>query len=195
MSTSISAASDSTKRQPPLILALDLATTTGYAIGLPGDVPRCGTAHFAGPNGASINAIFANALTFFSGFLKQEPRPVSLILEAMLPPEAMKGETSRRTRDLLAGLHGIVRATAHCRGIFEISDVGVLAVRRHFCGDQRANKADVLERCKILGWRPTNHNEADAAACWHFACSLVRPEVAIQCSPLFYGKRPMRVSA
>jgi hypothetical protein len=177
------------------ILALDLATVTGWARGAPGDIPRCGTVRFASGEGASNNAIFANALTWCSTFLKQEPRPVSIILEAMLPPQAMKGETNRKTRDLLAGLHGIVRAVAHCRGIYEISDVSVLAVRRHFCGDQQAKKHDVIERCQLFGWDVGNHNAADAAACWHFACSLVRPELAMQCSPLFYGKRPMRVSA
>jgi len=177
------------------ILALDLATTTGWARGEPGSVPTCGTAHFAGPNGASINAIFANALSFFSVFLKQEPRPTSLILEAMLPPEAMKGETSRRTRDLLAGLHGIVRAAAHSRGIYEISDVSVLVVRKHFCGSARATKGDVFERCRVMGFNVRDHNQSDACATWHFACSLVKPELAIQCSPLFYGKRPMRITA
>jgi hypothetical protein len=175
-----------------IIVGLDLATTTGWARGAPGEIPRCGIVRFAGSEGASNNAIFANALKWFSEFLKDEPRPTSIILEAMLPIEALKGETSRQTRDLLAGLHGIVRAVGHCRGVYEIADVSVLAVRQHFCGKRTAKKEDVLERCRTLGWDAGNHNAADACATWHFACSLVRPEVALQVSPLF-GKRPMRV--
>src|SRR5262252_3921959 len=176
------------------ILALDIATSTGWAFGKPGEIPACGTVHFASDDGASNDAIFANALTWFSGFLKPQPRPTSLILEALLPPAAMKGETSRQTRDLLGGLHGVIRGVAHARGIYEISDVSVLAVRKHFCGDQRAKKEDVFERCRILGWPVKTRDEADAAATWHFACSIVRPEVGVEVTPLFYGKRPMRVS-
>jgi len=182
------------RKQDPLILGLDLATVSGWCLGRPGDIPVCGTVRFASDEGASNDAIFANALTWFSGFLKPEPRPTSLILEALLPPAAMKGETSRQTRDLLGGLHGVIRAVAHARGIYEISDVSVLAVRRHFCGDQRAKKDEVYERCHILGWPVKTRDEADAAATWHFACSIVRPEVGVEVTPLFYGKRPMRVS-
>jgi len=177
------------------ILALDLATTTGFARGAPGSMPVCGFIDFA-PHGASENAVFGNALTWLSGYLLVHPRPTSIILEAMLPPEALKGATSRATRDRLAGLHGIVRSVAHCRGVYEISTVSVQSVRQHFCGNRLAKKDAVLERCRILGWDvKANHNAADAAATWHFACSLIDPKLALQVTPLFYGKRPMRISA
>src|SRR5262252_45670 len=100
------------------ILALDLATTTGWCRGAPGSIPKCGTERVAKYDGASHNAIFANALTFFAFFLTVDPRPTSIIIEALLPPQAMLGETSRKTRDLLAGLHGVVRGVAHSRGIY-----------------------------------------------------------------------------
>src|SRR5262245_28739568 len=102
------------------ILALDIATTTGWCRGAPGAVPTCGSICF-GDEDTSANAIFAKALTWCSRFFADEPRVNSIILEAMLPPTAMHGQTNRATRDRLAGLHGIVRAVAHLRGVYEIS--------------------------------------------------------------------------
>jgi hypothetical protein len=174
------------------ILALDLATTTGFCIGAPGEMPRCGSVRF-GNSETSADAVFAHGLKWFSEFLRPEPRPSSIILEAMLPLTAMKGETSTATRDRLAGLHGVVRAVAHLRGIYEISEVGVLVVRKHFCGSRGCGKHAVYEKCRALHYPVHDLDAADACATWHFACSLIKPEIALEVSPLF-GKRPMRIS-
>jgi hypothetical protein len=166
-----------------IILGLDLATTTGWAIGAPGETPRCGSLRFGKPDSSS-DAIFADALRWLSEFLRSE-RPDSIMLEAMLPPQAMKGETSRATRDRLAGLHGVVRGVAHCRGIYDIGTVSTLTARHHFCGARSADKSDVHDKCRALGWPANDHNAADACAVWSFACGLVAPESALLVSPLF----------
>lgn len=178
----------------PLILALDLATVSGWARGpANAEAPECGIVRFGAPD-ASAGAIFGAALAWFSDFLKPEPRPDIIVLEAMLPPQALKGETSRATRDRLAGLHGIIRAVANCRGIFDVSEVSVLTVRKHFCGKSNAGKEGVWRVCRSLGWPVNDLNASDAAAIWSFACGLVRPQSALRVTPLF-GKRPMRISA
>jgi hypothetical protein len=169
------------------ILALDLATMTGYARGLVRGVPDCGTVNFAGRDGASDNAIFGNCLQWLSGVLQPEPRPSLIIVEEMLPPQAMQGETNTAARDRLAGLHGIVRAVAYCRGIYDIKTVSVLAVRKHFCGTSRAGKDGVREQCQRLGWPVTDHNSADAAAVWDYGCALFDPTIGIARTPLFRG--------
>jgi hypothetical protein len=176
-----------------LILGLDIATVTGYAIGAPGTVPRCGYIRF-GEATASANSIFGAALSWFSDFLKEEPRPTMIMLESMLPMAAMKGETHRQTRDRLAGLHGVLRAVAFCRGIHDIGEIGVIAVRQHFCGAANAGKHGVYERCRMLGWPVNDLNASDAAAIWSYACGIVRPDTAISVTPLFHG-RPYRVTA
>jgi hypothetical protein len=180
-----------------LILALDLATTTGFALGAPGEIPSCGVVSF-GDADSSSDAVFANALKWFSEFLKAEPRPAQIILEAMLPPQALKGETNRAARDRLAGLHGIIRGVAHLRGVYDVGQVSVLSVRGHFLGNQRKmSKQMVFDKCKMLGWPVTDLNTSDACATWHYACALIRPETALAVTPLFgtYGKRTYRVSA
>src|SRR5262249_28295699 len=150
---------------------------------------------FAKSADSSDNAIFANALAWFSTLLEPQPRPTMLMIEAMLPPEAMKGATSRMARDRLAGLHGIARAVAHLRGVYDIATVSVGDVRGHFIGQRglkrEAAKGAVIERCRALGWIAADDEDADAAdalATWSFACGIVRPETALRVSPLFNPK-------
>ena len=43
------------------------------------------------------------------------------MIEALLPPQAMKGETTRMTRDRLCGLNAIILRVAHNAGVGEIA--------------------------------------------------------------------------
>ena len=168
------------------IIAFDIATVTGWARGRVGGVPTSGTVAFARSTGASHNAIFGNALRTFAQMLEPEPRPEALVMEALLPAEVL---SNAETRNLLAGLQGICRGVAHMRGIYNIGTVNVGDVRKHFineraCPRDRA-KRETIARCKALGWAVIDDNAADALACWHFACSLIKPELALETSPLF----------
>ena len=118
------------------ILAIDLATTAGYASGKLGDAaPVCGSITFRG-NGANFSdGVFSAAMEWLHDLIAGEP-PDILILEKMLPPDAMKTRTSRAVRDRLAGLHGVVRAVAHRQGVGEISEASVGDVRAHFLGER-----------------------------------------------------------
>lgn len=172
------------------ILALDIATVCGFARGRVGEMPTAGSICFG--KDCSENVVFAKAIGWFSNFLAPLPRPDVLILEAMLPGGAVKDATNIKTRDRLAGLHAIVRGVAHIRGIYDISVVDVGVVRTHFIGTRSlkrdAAKREVLEKCRRLGFPAADHNAGDALACWHFACSLIKPELALQTSPLFYRR-------
>lgn len=177
------------------ILALDIATTCGFARGRVGEVPTSGSISFTKRAGSSDNAVFANALAWLSDLLEPQPRPDMLVVEALLPPTAMKGHTSRAVRDRLAGLHGIVRAVAHLRGIYRITEAKVSDVRGHFINDRAckriAAKRETIEKCRALGWPCDNDNAADALATWSYACGLIDPQTALQVSPLF--NRQLRV--
>ena len=178
-----------------LILALDLATRTGFARGRVGELPISGSINF-GRNGSSRNrtggAIFAAALRWVSQELEPQPRPDLLIMEAMLPPDAVRGSTSRALRDRLAGLQGIMKGVAHLRGIGEIAEATVGDIRGHFIGDRSLKrdhaKRTVMERCRALGWQCNDDNAGDALALWSYACALIDPKWALQVSPLFNHK-------
>lgn len=175
----------------PLILSLDIATVTGWAKGRVGDMPIGGSIRF-GKRDASNNAIFAHALSWVSRELEPTPRPDILIIESMLSPDAKIGFTNRDTRDRLAGLHGVVRAVAHLRGVYDISEAGVSQVRAHFIGHSNlkrdAAKMLVMERCVELGWSACDNNAGDAFALWSYAAGLIDPEWALHLSPLFNRK-------
>jgi hypothetical protein len=176
----------------PDILALDLATVSGFARGVVGEAPRAAGSIRFGREDASSPAVFAHALQWIAAMLEPKPRPDVLILEAMLPPGAAAGATNRDTRNRLAGLHGIIRGVAHLRGIYNISEASVGDIRAHFIGSRilkrKAAKAEVLMRCRQLGWPANDDNAADALALWSFACSLIDPQLAVRPVPMFNTK-------
>lgn len=171
------------------ILAVDLATMTGWARGCVGDeAPTFGTARFYSPD---QNETFALGLQWITDMVRENP-PQMLMLEAMLPPGAMTNKTSRQVRDRLAGLHGVIRASAKRWGVAEISTASVGNVRRHFIGrgdlKRVPAKQEVVTRCRMLGWDVANDNEGDACAIWSFAVSLIDPKQGLRVSPLFNKK-------
>jgi hypothetical protein len=170
-----------------LILALDVATRCGFARGEVGAVPSSGSVAFGG--GGNDRAVFAAALSWLSELLEPRPRPDWVILEALLPGGAMKGETQRATRDRLAGLRGVMLAVAQCRGIKRVSEADVADVRSHFISTRKlkraAAKAEVLRTCARLGWAVADDDAGDACALWSYACAQIDPTHGIRVSPLF----------
>ena len=171
------------------ILAIDLATRTGWARGHVGAHPRWGSVKF-GTSTDHNNEIFAQCMRWITQVL-QAQKPDVLILEALLPPIAMSkvNATSAAALGRLSGLNAIVRATAHNMGVGEIAEASVGDIRAHFIGTRRMVRFDakraVMDRCKRLGWNVEDDNEADSLALWHYACSLIDPKLALNVTPLF----------
>jgi hypothetical protein len=172
----------------PLVLGLDIATTLGWARGcVDAPAPTCGTIRF-GKVSTSVPEIFGNAIRWAEAYIGGS-KPDILVVEGLLPPQAMLGETSRAVRDRLCGLHGIILGVAHNAGVGEIVTASVGDVRNHFLGRRDLKriqaKAAVMEKCKSLGWTVADDNQGDAAATWSFACALIDPKLALRGSPLF----------
>lgn len=170
------------------VLALDVATTLGWARGPigPGG-PRCGSIRFGKP-GASQLAICGHALEWAIDTIKP-PLPDVVAIEDLLPPHVTRGK-SNVDHDLLAHLHGIIMGVCFMRGLFKVHKYPVQSIRAHFIdlgscarGEQ---KLMVQRKCKSLGWlEAADDDAADACACWSYACGLIDPEQAIRVSPLF----------
>jgi hypothetical protein len=174
-------------RPRPLILALDIATRTGWALGELGAVPNSGSIRF-GNQSTDSDVIFKAGLDWAEGFVKKL-RPDLVIYEAMLPPLAKLGVTSAAVRDRLAGLQGIMRAVSRRYEVALILDCSVGDVRQHFIGDRRlkreAAKREVLRRCAQLGWTACDDNAGDALAIWSYASGIIDPVSALKTTPLF----------
>lgn len=172
----------------PLVLGLDVATCLGWARGhVDAVAPSCGTIRF-GTTRTSAPEIFGLAIRWAEAYIGGT-KPDILVIEALLPPDAMHGETSKAVRDRLCGLHGIMLGVAHNSDVGEIVTANVGDVRNHFIGIRslkRAQaKAAVMAKCQVLGWSVADDNQGDAAAAWSYACALIDPKLALRGSPLF----------
>jgi hypothetical protein len=170
------------------ILALDIATTCGFARGPVGAcAPRCGSVRFSKP-GASQNAICGRALEWIIDTLTP-PLPDIVAIEDLLPPHVTRGK-SNEDHDLLAHLHGIVMGVCFMRGVFKVHKYAVGRVRAHFIDLKSCRRGEaklmVQERCKSLGWLDqADGDAADAAAVWSFQAALLDPNHIVRISPLF----------
>jgi crossover junction endodeoxyribonuclease RuvC len=171
------------------VLALDLATLAGWAVGEPGAEPAHGSVRFASV-GASHEAIFASAHKWMvEQMVLHEPEMV--IWESPLPTSFRQGRSTVDTTSLLYGLPAVVGTVAYLGGVYNIRKADTKDVRLHFigCNPKRAKAKPMVKRqCRAMGWEVDDDNEADALATWHYMCSLLEPKLALRPTPLF-GRR------
>ena len=180
------------------ILALDLAINTGWSLGRLGDhVPAFGSIRF-GAVECSHEARFAHALEWTSDFLKRHHNDVDVVvfeqpLHFGLRRSNGKSASGPGNDEISYGLAAIVQAVAHLRGVYDVRQARVIDIRRFFLGDnpkRNIAKRETVGRCKALGIKVEDDNQADAIALWFFQCAQMRPELGLRTSPLFAGAAP-----
>lgn len=160
------------------VLALDLASRTGWACDGPPDARGA-----ARPVGGSFDLRGSEYGDRYVDLrdriveLIQLHRPTAGVFEAPLPfaggsSFAGAAATSQTVR-LLLGFAAIAEETMTRAGL-EVFEVNVQQVRKHFCGDPRAKKDDVMRVCRSMGWLPCDDNAADAMAAWDLARAGLR---------------------
>lgn len=176
------------RRKPCRILALDIATTAGFAHGDVNDNPIYGSIRF-GTRETPDAAVFAAAMRWATLMFQRSPMPDLLLLEALLPPTAKVGQTTAATRDRLCGLQAIVLGCAAHFGCPRIEMVPVRSIRKHFINDgalpRDEAKRATIRMCRMLGWHAADDNQADALALWSYGRGLAVPELALATTPLF----------
>lgn len=152
------------------ILALDIASTTGWAEGLPGERPVCGSIKFKGKQHdrmAEMLIFLGNRLSAF--------RYRMVIFESPLDPRWMGKATNFATTRLLLGLFGVAEAVAIRTG-HTPREASVSDVRLHMlgCRPKAADaKAMVMGKARELGFPDVGHDAADALMLWHYARDLI----------------------
>ena len=165
------------------ILALDLATRTGWARGRPGETPTFGRVLLHGDAPQRYRELRA----WLTPQLNDVDR---VIYESAAVPMLMMGRTNTDAIRFLIGCCEHVEEL--CHGVVDLYEARVSAVRVHFIGrnmKREAAKARTRERCVGLGWAVTNDDEADACALWSYAVCMARPDLAHTHSPLWRPKR------
>ena len=158
------------------ILALDIATTVGIAVGDASGNPTAWS-ETLGKKGQD-DLLFSRSLVLTSKLIEQH-KPDLIAYEG-----AVGGD---RTSHYLVGIIACIRGCATNRGI-PLLGCNIGAIRKHFIGQHitsaqykhlrkgaakataRADaKAAVQRQCKVLGWQADNEDAADACAVWSFA--------------------------
>lgn len=166
------------------VLALDLATVTGWAYGQPGEKPTCGHERFA-KQGEERPTAYRTFRLWLDLFCSARP-PTVIVYESPAVPAFLGGKTNINTTKLLFGLCENLEEWAWQK--FELREASVAQVRAHFIGrNLKSNIAKELTvaRCRERGWTVATPDEADACALWDYQCAFLRPDLAALHTPLF----------
>jgi hypothetical protein len=171
------------------VLALDLATTTGWAHGAPGSAPACGHIRFTkqGSTRAQTYRVFRKWLDDEWGV--RDHIPEVIVYESPAVPSFLGGRTNIETTRLLFGL--AEHLEEWCYGKTELHEATTSQVRCHFLGQNlkaKIAKPLTLERCRDFGWEVATEDEADAAALWDYTQCWLNPQLAYKTTPLFRKK-------
>jgi crossover junction endodeoxyribonuclease RuvC len=155
-----------------LIVALDLATATGWCSGQSDGEPRYGTLTL--PSTGSDIGRFALAFhEWLDAFLAVE-RPDTVVFEA---PILTGGKTSIDTARKLLGLAYHTELICAMRSI-RVREANLMTVKKNFAGHGRADKDTMQHVARKYGWRPTDEHQADALAVWASAVQTMAPKDA-----------------
>jgi hypothetical protein len=189
------------------LFALDVATTTGFAYGMPGARPSWG--HFrSGRRGAASGEV----LSAFSLWLAERClawRPHWIVFEAPYIPRTAPARIRTATGHIIAtvpavtppidinvlrrliAMCGLVEMIAHDHRI-HCREAAANVICRHFTGrgswGSRANKKAATQKmCGVYGWPGVSEDEADALALWVYAEAVLFPKASVQrgAGPLF----------
>lgn len=148
-----------------IVLALDVATKTGWCVDGPATCPpRAGVFALTGGADGIGRACYRFSEWLCQMFATWKPEVVSFEAPLMGGHGVVMNANTAR---LLISLCGHVESCAHGYGIRCLEE-HVQSVRKSFLGHGRPDnpKKAVVERCKLLGWSVTDHNAADAVALW-----------------------------
>lgn len=170
------------------VLALDLATVTGCAVGEPNGVPVAWSVDLGTKK--SEDDRYAAALRLTHDLItKHSPSHIAV--------EAPVG--GPKTSHYLVGLFACVRGCARARGV-PLEHYSIASIRKHFVGKnltvkdypglksgqaKRAIKDTVIARCRQIGLDPEDDNCADAFALLDYALAQHRLHQSIPAGGLF----------
>ncbi|WDR03648.1 hypothetical protein PSQ19_06140 [Devosia algicola] len=178
------------------ILALDVsATATGWAYGLPGDLPISGVERF-GREGSTADETFVRAVVWLNGQLSVL-NPAIVAMEAPILTSG-GGFTNPHTADLLQGIIHVFRFAVKARMPGRAHLIASSTARKTFTGHGRygkgAAKPAVQAEAVRRGWltlESMDPDKADALAVWCHMAAQQLPELSFNQPKT---KRPARVA-
>ena len=169
------------------ILALDLATVTGFAFGKPGERPRSGQVRFGSKDGSGRARCYREYREWLGDMMKGA-RFDLVVFESPSMNVMHVGKTNIETLKKLVGF------TEHTEEFFydttvDLREANIASVRQFFLGSVRYKREEAkrltIEKCREYGWDVEGDNAADACALWAYQVSCLRPEIGQAMTPLF----------
>lgn len=166
-----------------MIMALDLATQTGFCIGPAdtGEIPTLG--HVRMPSTGPDVGRFLCAWQDWLDPWVREVEPSQIVFEAPILPAQTQMATTRK----LQGMAGVTEMVGHRLGI-EVAEVTTSQVKKALTGSGRAEKADMMAAARHYGFNPQTSDEADAFGIWLCALRLRHPAHAGRWDPMNFGR-------
>ena len=148
--------------QTPKILALDLATTTGWATNALNRVS--GTIEFALKRGESPGMRFLRCRAWLNEFHELTNARLDILCYEQAHHRGGAATAC------CVGLVTVAQSFAAENGI-ELMPVHTATLKKFATGSGRANKQDMIEAARTRGWQPVDDNEADAQLLLDYALS------------------------
>ena len=165
------------------IIALDLATCTGIAIGEPDEIPVL-SHHRLPSTGPDIGRFLDAGDDWFRRLLAKH-LPTLVVFEAPVLPQTTQIATVRK----LHGLAGVIEMVCYRTGV-EVAEVHLQSVKKALTGKGNAKKPDMVAACRAYGFDPKVDDEADAFGAWLLTVRTRYPQCAHAWDPInFQGLR------
>jgi Holliday junction resolvasome RuvABC endonuclease subunit len=152
-------------------LALDLATTTGYALLRADERIESGAVKFAPKAKDTPGARWIKFTTWLGEMVAAHPNIALVVYEDVV---FIGGPGGAYACQVYGGFVALMQMFFDRRGIPYIGH-GVPEVKKKWTGRGDAKKDEMIARCKELGFNPTDDNEADAIALLHVATGRAPP--------------------
>lgn len=168
------------------ILALDVASVTGWCFGVPGSAPTAsGSLRFA-EQGADDPRVWSKAMVWLTQQINGLS-PSIVYIEAPITSASPAGGSNAATMSRLIGLQAVLRAVVELKLPVSAKLVHVQSARKLFIGagnlPGKIAKERVQQRCIDLGWiapEDAQPDRCDAMCVWAFAAAQHDPEFAAQ---------------
>ncbi len=150
------------------LLALDLSSHTGWAIGPVGERPRYGTLNL--PSTGDEIGRFADAFDIWLSDMITMYKPSHCAFESSFIPPTTTLMTVRK----LVGLTVITELVC-CRRDVICNEVNNATIKKFWAGTGRAKKPEMIAAARAYGFPVGDDNQADALGLWHYVCENRHP--------------------
>lgn len=149
-------------------LALDLGTTTGYALLREDGRIESGSERFAPKDKEGEGMRFVRFRHWLLEVKQSNEQLAHVAYELVVG--GVPGQVY--AAQVYGGFVALLMVFCEHHQL-EYSGHHVGTIKKRWTGNGAAKKDDMIKRCRELGFNPANHNEADAIALLHVACERV----------------------